>query len=54
MIPNISVDAAVQRHIEELAEWHIDGWEAGGPKILAWSERKEYNRFLLSPKHRIY
>jgi hypothetical protein len=42
MIPNFSVDVAIQRHVKQLAQQGINGWESGGSKIAALNKRKEY------------
>jgi len=45
MIPNFSVDAAVQRHIEELVQRRIDGWEVEGRKFLPGLNEKSMSDF---------
>lgn len=41
LIPNITVDHFVQKHLRVRALLGDEGWKAGGMKLLEWQERKE-------------
>ena len=42
MVPNITLDNAVQRHVDALGENRAAGWEEGDDKWVEWNYRKEY------------
>ena len=41
MIANISLDNAVQRHVDALGENGVVEWQRGGAKLVEWTTRKE-------------
>jgi len=41
MIPNFSVDNAVEKHVAALRASGIEGWEHAGTKFKEWQARKE-------------
>lgn len=41
IIQNFSVNSAVQRHVDGLIEFKLEGWEIGGPKLRALEARRE-------------
>lgn len=53
MIPNISIDNAVERHLKALALNGDREWEPGASKFQEWEERKQvsitvFRHFLIS------
>ncbi|KIK71330.1 hypothetical protein GYMLUDRAFT_235664 [Collybiopsis luxurians FD-317 M1] len=41
MLPNVTVDNFVQKHLRMRAMLGDEGWKAGGSKLLEWQGRKE-------------
>lgn len=41
MIPNISLDNTIERHINALAASGDRDWLEGGEKMVEWNERRE-------------
>ena len=46
MIPNITVDNVVEKHIQALALSGDQGWEPGGLKAEEWHKRKQSVKYL--------
>jgi hypothetical protein len=40
MIPNFSMDSAVEKHVGALRANGIEGWESAGTKFMEWQARK--------------
>lgn len=41
MVPNITLDNTVQRHVDALGENGVAGWQKAGGKLVEWKQRKE-------------